>query len=334
MRVGRPLLLSAALLSAMLLGERSAIGQPVAFRQFLSPNLGEEKPHVTFDSESTFPEDVAGQDASFQMTGFDLRMTLPVHQTSAQEWTLLSRVGARNIESQAVLPDTFEDFPSSLWDLRMGIAHRRRLANDWIAGGNVEIGSASDLPFASLEEIRVNANFFARIPAANKRDAWLLLLNYSNVRDFARNIPIPGVAYQFERGRTLRGLVGVPIIDLAYRPAERLNLELSYFIPRFVRARAGFKLFDEIELYGLFGWNNQSYLRHDRRDADDQLVYYEKRAAAGLLWQANEQLAVDFSIGYAFDRYFYEGEDYGDRGDNRLDIGDGPVAQLRVNVTF
>jgi hypothetical protein len=38
--------------------------------------------------------------------------------------------------------------------------------------------------------------------------------------------------------------------------------------------------------------------------------------------------------GYSFDRFYFEGEDYGDRRDNRLDVGSGPFAAVRVGVRF
>ena len=96
----------------------------------------------------------------------------------------------------------------------------------------------------------------------------------------------------------------------------------------------GYELIDDVEIYGLFAWKNDAYLRHDRPDNDDQLIYFEKHVRGGVHWQILEQLSLDLSAGWAFDRFYFEGEDYGDRGDNRLDIDDGPIAQLSVRMTF
>jgi len=42
----------------------------------------------------------------------------------------------------------------------------------------------------------------------------------------------------------------------------------------------------------------------------------------------------DAGGGYAFRRFFFEGEDYGDRDDNRLIVGDGPFVSLRLGARF
>jgi len=41
-----------------------------------------------------------------------------------------------------------------------------------------------------------------------------------------------------------------------------------------------------------------------------------------------------FSGGCAFDRMFVEGEDYGDRDFNRIDIASGPVVSVQAAFRF
>lgn len=50
--------------------------------------------------------------------------------------------------------------------------------------------------------------------------------------------------------------------------------------------------------------------------------------------EVRPQLFVDVDAGYSFDRFYFEGEDYGDRGRNRIDVGDGPFVQVRVGARF
>jgi hypothetical protein len=43
---------------------------------------------------------------------------------------------------------------------------------------------------------------------------------------------------------------------------------------------------------------------------------------------------MDVTVGYSFDRFYFEGESYSDRTENRVRIGDGPFVVLRVAVRF
>ena len=45
-------------------------------------------------------------------------------------------------------------------------------------------------------------------------------------------------------------------------------------------------------------------------------------------------MGVELSGGWAFDRFYFEGESYSDRRENRVEIGDGPFAVLRVAFRF
>jgi len=45
-------------------------------------------------------------------------------------------------------------------------------------------------------------------------------------------------------------------------------------------------------------------------------------------------VAVNLSGGYAFDSFYFEGEDYDDRDQNRIDIENGPYGAFRVDVRF
>jgi len=66
---------------------------------------------------------------------------------------------------------------------------------------------------------------------------------------------------------------------------------------------------------------------------DDKIFYYEKRLTAGVRFDLRH---VGFEVygGWAFDRFYYEGERYGERHDNRIDVGDGPFIVGKVSVRF
>jgi len=215
-----------------------------------------------------------------------------------------------------------------LSDIRFGTAYRRQLDNDWIGGGSFLVGSPSDEPFASGDEIVVSATGFLRVPDG-EHNAWLLTLNYANNRDFLANVPLPGAAYYYRVNDQLNVLAGIPMMIVNWQPTEKVKVEASYFIPRTIHAQVDYQMLDALKLYAGFDWTNQRFLRHDRWDDDDRLFYFEKRVALGARWQVHEKCWIDLAGGWVFDRFWFEGEDYGDRGDNRIDLSDGPVVQLQ-----
>ena len=93
-------------------------------------------------------------------------------------WMLSAGVQNRSIETQAVLPDTHQPYPDELWNVNMGLTYFRRLDNDWSWGGGVNFGSASDRPFASIDEMFVGMNAFLRIPSG-EHNAWMFSLMYA-----------------------------------------------------------------------------------------------------------------------------------------------------------
>ena len=134
---------------------------PVAWSQeqaaWLSPEIGNAKPTTSYSFTSFFNEPVARQGTKMRMMQHDFRLSFPLLQDEQREWTMQARFGAMDVATDARLPDTRERFPGELWDVRVGTTYRQRLANGSIAGGNLTIGSPSDRPFASGDEILVNA---------------------------------------------------------------------------------------------------------------------------------------------------------------------------------
>ena len=115
---------------------------------------------------------------------------------------------------------------------------------------------------------------------------------------------------------------------------ETLTLSASYIAVRTVDVRLTYQVFRPIRVWVGFDWTNERYLRAGRADPDDRLFYYEKRIRAGAIIGLARQLFVDLTVGYSFDRFYFEGESYGDNDQNRIDVGDGPFAAFRVGARF
>jgi len=125
-----------------------------------------------------------------------------------------------------------------------------------------------------------------------------------------------------------------PFIFLEYKPVEYLSFDLGYFPVRSVHAGISWHFRDSVTLRAAFAWDKDSYFRADRTDKNNRIFAYEKRLTASCLWRVHEQAALDLSAGYVFDRMLFEGENYSDRGFNRIGISEGPFLAGRLRVSF
>ena len=302
--------------------------------QWLSPTLGELMARGEYRITYYPDQRVRQQPAELGLIEHRLSLFLPLWQSSTDEWSLSGSARFQDLDTHAILPDSFEAFPDQLWDVRITPAYRHRFDNGWTAGGQVSVGSASDKPFHSWDEIIVRANAFLRVPHG-ERNAWFFTLNYSNRggMGYFEGYPFPGVAYVWSPSERFTAVVGVPFTSIQAELVENLSLQLVYTPLRQVRARLTWQPFRPLRIWAGFDWDNDFYLRADRGDDEDKLFYYEKRVSGGVRFDLRH-VGVELSGGWAFDRFYFEGERYSDRRDNRVEIGDGPFAVLRVAIRF
>jgi len=71
----------------------------------------------------------------------------------------------------------------------------------------------------------------------------------------------------------------------------------------------------------------------DRLFKADRLFYYEKRGMAGARFELRHA-GFQLRGGYAFDRYYFIGDDYSDRRHNRVDVDGGPFMTAGMSVRF
>ena len=137
---------------------------------------------------------VRGQATNFQMVGQNLAFTHPLWVNPVNALSLSGGVNNRLIETDAILLDTGQPIPSDLWNVNLGLRYCRQLADGWLVGGGLSIGSASDHPFAGIREMYVGMNAMLIIPQG-EHNAWMLSLMYSPAGEL--NFPVPGVAYNW-----------------------------------------------------------------------------------------------------------------------------------------
>ncbi len=320
---------------AVLVGILTAVaaGQD-AGAQWFKREVGNLKTKFAYDVHHGCEEDVDDQSTDLSMTRQRLGVFVPICQTEVEEFAAKAHVGVWDLDTGARLTRPDVSMPEHLWDVGAGGTWRRKLDNGWIVGAGMDVSSPSDEPFESCEEVAVNALVNLHIPVG-ERDGWLFFLQYANNRSFAPHVPLPAVAYQWVPDpRRFRAVLGLPYASVWAQPIDRLTLEARYLMLRRVHAKIGYRLLEPLEVYVGYDWDNNRFFRAAREDDDDRLFYYEMRATAGLRWEITEGLFVDAFGGYAFERFFFEGEDYDDRDDSRINIEDGCFMGMKVGLRF
>jgi len=322
-------------LLALALGAVSVLTLPVAVfaqAEWLSPTLGQAMFRGDV-RETYYPDErVKGQGTTLGILESRLSLTGPLWQNSSDELSISGSARFQDLDTEAVLPATGVRLPGELWDIRFGPTYRHKFDNGWIAGVNVAVGSASDQPFASLDEITLRGTAFLRVPHG-ERNAWLFTLNYTNYSDFLGGLPIPGIDYVYSPSDRFTLVVGFPFNSMEWRPTDRLTVQLTYLPVRTVRARVTYQLFQPLRVYAGFDWDNDWYLRAGRHEKDHRLFYYEKRLTGGVRFDLRH-VGFEVSGGYAFDRFYFEGDSYSDRNENRIDVDGGPFVVGRIMVRF
>ncbi len=316
----------------LLLAAGAAAGQSEMLR-WARGTLGDAKPSVDYDATLYLERDVKNQPTDLAYEDHEALFRVPVLQDKDREWAVDAGLRAMDFHTDMRLPDTGEAFPDALWDVHLATTYRWRVRDDWVAGVRAEVSGPSDKPFHTIDETAADVTASLRVPAGD-RDAWLFLLNYASNREFLPHVPIPGVAYWYAPSRDFQALLGVPVMAVRYRPLEALALDAMYRIPRAVSARVTWTASPDVDLFAGFAWDSTRFFRADRADEDDRLFYYEKRVEGGLAVDLGEHARLGLTGGYAFDRSFFEGEDYDERGRNRIEVADGAFVTLKVAFRF
>jgi hypothetical protein len=260
----------------------------------------------------------------------DLSLSAPLYHDSGDILAVSLRARNEMFDTGALLPKSDKPFPQELWALSLGTTFAHTFDNGWIAGGGVNVGSPSDHPFNSIREMAVGVNAFFRIPSG-ERNAWMFGVTYSPTSEVT--FPIPTVAYIYNPSDDLRVNLGLPF-QVMYRPVPELQLDFSYMLLRTVHARATYRLCQPIRVHAGFDWGNESYFLTERLNRNDRLFYYDKRLSAGVQYIVTPNCSVDFTGGWDFDRFYFEGAQYSDHSANELRIGNGVFLTLQGRLRW
>ena len=302
--------------------------------QWVDPTLGKTMGRGDYRIQFYSDERVEGQNTRLDLTQHNVTLVTPLFQNSTHEFAMSARLRYQDYDTAARLPDSGQRLPDELFDARAGLSYRHKFANEWILGGSLTVGSASDKPFHSEDELSVRASALLRVPSG-QRNAWLYSLTYaSDVEIFnMRHIPIPGIAYLYAPSDMFKAVIGFPFMSVEYKPFETLTLEAAYFPVRTVRARATWAIFRPLRVFVGFDADHDTYYLADRGDKNDQLFYYEKRITGGMRFDLRH-VGVEITGGYVFDRFYFEGERYSERNENRFNVDDGTFISGRLSFRW
>ena len=287
-------------------------------------------PQVRYQS-SWFPEaPVAGQNTNFEIFGQDFSASTPIWTDKPNIVSISTHVRERSIETGAVLPDTGNPYPSELWDIGVGLNYIRLLDDGWVTGGGVNVGSASDHPFATSREVNVGMNAFLRLPQG-EHNAWLFGLSYSPTGEIL--FPLPIVAFSYNPSPQFHANIGLPF-SITYRPTRQLRLEASYMPIHTIHAKASYHFSEPFSVFVAYDWANEAYSLEDRTSYDERLFLYDQRVSGGLEYKLSPAAKVDFIGGYSFSRFSFEGTSWDTTGVDRIDLGNVPFIMLRLEYRF
>lgn len=280
----------------------------------------------------TSKQRVRNQNASLSLFTTQAGLSVPIYESQGDQLFALASTRWMNAATTAILPTDGVRMPNNWYDIQAGGLFIRDLGDGWSWGASLTAGSISDRPFDSFNEISVNALAFLRKPSEGD-NAWLFYVVSATNGQIGRNIPIPGLAYEFKT-TDWKGMVGFPFVNLAYRPAGDWGWEFNYAALTDVMTRVNYFPSNVSKLYTGFSWTNQAWFRADRPDRNEQFFYYEKRFETGLSVSPLQGINFDLAGGYAFDRHFFETSSFALTGRNGINVRPGPFMRVQLEIKY
>jgi hypothetical protein len=307
--------------------------QAIQVDNWLGGRVGNRPVMVHYSGDFYSDAKVKGQDTNLRLIEQNVSLQVPVWQNQQHEFALSARMELQDLDTRAIFPNSRLALPGDLWEIMFGATYRTVVKNDWVIGLHQGVGSASNKPFDTGNELDINTAGFLRIPHGDK-NAWLFFLYFSTNREFLNMIPLPGVGYWWEPSENFRAVLGIPFASFTWRPTKTFSVRANYFPIRNVNLRATFQLTRPVALFADFAWRNQRYFRSGRANDDDRLFYYEKRLGGGFQVDLIRQVSLQLAGGWAFDRFYFEAENYDDRNNNLIDLGNAAFGEVRVSLKF
>jgi len=288
-------------------------GSPIGYRAFGEPTRPVEGPPTTFEH-----------------WGQEIRLTAPAWTADPHLLLVSTSIANDLFDTAAVFPTSGTEFPESLWNIRLGMTYLRTLANDWKTGAGVNIGSASDRPFATIRDMNPALFAFLSIPESNE-NAWNFSLFYSPLSEIP--FPLPGAAYYWHASDSLQMNIGLPA-QLTWQPIEQFTFMASYMLLHTINVRGTWQIDENWSAYVAYENRNRAWFLNDRERDDERLFSYDQGALIGLQRNFFKKFRAEIAGGYLFNRFYFIGEDYLDRNQDRINIDSGLTASAQIGAAW
>lgn len=309
----------------------SSSGGPMGMA--FSPVVGHIPVSGSYQALEFFNAPVKGQNAHLGYFQQDLNFLAPIWQSATDEFYTDGRVGVESFDSNAILPSSQQPFPADLWNIALGTGYRHLFDNGNIGGASVSVGSASDQPFHSIREMTISATGFVRKPSGD-RNAWVYGVAMSSNSQVLPYIPIPFAAYLYNPNDNFQAMLGFPFADVIYRPIDKLTLSMSYALLTNFHVHATYQIARPWSVFGGLDFDSENYWLADRTDTNQRFFYYNDRLSAGSRFVINRRALLQFSGGYVFDRFYFEGDNFLNQSYNRVRIAPGGFIEARFQMRF
>ncbi len=247
-------------------------------------------------------------------------------------WRLSHHSHVEELKTNATFPVSQRPVPTTLWNTGMTGMYSKDLSENRRVTTSVTVGSSADRPFYSAREVTFGARAMYRQPAGEKSQ-FLLMLDFSNTRNFSNWVPLPGVAWLIDLGPDYKFVAGLPFLGFFGMPLDKLMVTWFYLPPTNTMFRVGYRLFGPAQVFSHFKWNLRNWFLHDRSDEFDERIYsQEKEVLMGITMPVAGGLLAEASGGMWFDRRWWTGRDYKHRHKGRMfNVDDAAFAQMKVS---
>lgn len=273
-----------------------------------------------FHQEAAFP---TGQGAtSFQSAN----IYIPFAKTDGDAWS-----ASLSGNELAITPTQGE--LSRFYDLKVGLGYTKALDEQRLWSANVRFGSASDRLFANPSVSTLGATWFYSYPA-DETARWMFLVDYSNNRPILNNIPLPGFAYFYQPDKSFRLVVGAPFASVTWDFHEKWGMEGITFVPWVIKGSFYYKLNDYAKIYTGLDFSQITYYRAERIHKKERVFFDEKKLFVGAKTPLSKNIFVEIETGHAFDRAFFEAEDYEIDPEQPISIANAFYGKLSLRYIF
>lgn len=271
----------------------------------------------TFYESSDFP--LATAQTKIESVDF----SAPVYKSDLESYTVTANYSQFSITPQQ---GTF----AHLYDVKLGAGYTRVVDEQRMWSVFARYGSASDRPFEAADVSTLGVTGFYSVPSDDPAGKWLLLVDYSNNRPILNNIPLPGFAYFYTPSKEFRAVLGIPFASINWTYAEKYSLEVFALVPWILKVSTSYAISPFAKLYTGFNFSQSTYYLYGREDKQERLFYDDKKVFVGFKSPINQSIFADLELGYAFDRAFFEAENYEVNPDGETKIGNSAYGRLSL----